>query len=101
MNKRVLFVVPTNRLLQEKEVDAVTYNKFFSISVEVGEKLPPFDHSCYDVIVFDEIFMVNMNILNRIRLFCLRNTDKIRIATGDTKQLQPIERLGSQDKETY
>ena len=53
MNKRVLFVVPTNRLLQEKEGDAVTYNKFFSISVEVGEKLPPFDHSCYDVIVFD------------------------------------------------
>ena len=29
MNKRVLFVVPTNRLLQGKEVDAVTYNKFF------------------------------------------------------------------------
>ena len=79
MNKRVLFVVATNKLLQEKEVDAVTYNKFFSISLEVGEKLPPFDHSCYDVIVFDEIF----------------------IATGDTKQLQPIDCLGSQDKETY
>ena len=101
MNKRVLFVVPTNGLLQENEVDAVTYNKFFSISVEVGEKLPPFDHSCYDVMIFHEIFMVNMYILNRIRLFCLRNTDKIRIATGDTKQLQPIDRLGSQDKETY
>ena len=25
----------------------------------------------------------------------------MRIATGDAKQLQPIERLGSQDKETY
>ena len=46
-------------------------------------------------------FFVNMNILNRIRLFCLKNTDKIRIATCDTKQLQPIERLGCQDKETY
>ena len=67
MNKCVLSVVPANRLLQEKEVEAVTYNKFFSISVEVGEKLPPFDHSCYDVIVVDEIFMVNMSILNRIR----------------------------------
>ena len=69
--------------------------------MEVGEKLPPFDHSCYDVIVFDYFFRVNMNILSRIRLFCLKNTDKIRIATCDTKQLQPIERLGSQDKETY
>ena len=66
--------------------------------MEVGEKLPPFDPSCYDVVIFDEIFMVNMNILNRIKLFCLKNTDKIRIATGDTKQLQPIDRLGSQDK---
>ena len=70
-NKRVLFVVPTNRLLQEKKSmeSLTTYNKFFLISVEVGEKLPPFDHSCYHVIVFDEIFMVNMNILNRIRKF--------------------------------
>ena len=100
MNKRVLFVVPTNRL-QEKEVEAVTCNKFFLISVEVDEKLPPFDHSCYDVIVFNEIFMVNMNILNIIRLFCLKNTDKIRVGTGDTKQLQSIEHVGNQDKETY
>ena len=65
MNQRVSFVVPANRQLQEKEVDAVTYNKFFLIPVEVGEKLPPFDHSCYDVIVFDEIFIVNINILYR------------------------------------
>ena len=85
MNKRLLFEVPTNRLLQEKEVEAVTYNKFFSIAVEVGERLPPFDHSRYDVIEFDEIFMVNMNILNRIRLFCLVSTDKIRVGKGDTK----------------
>ena len=43
----VLFVVPTNRLLQEKEVEATTYNKFFSIAVheDVGEKLPKFDYS--------------------------------------------------------
>ena len=42
MGKNVLFVVPTKRLLQEKEVEATTYNKFFSIAVHeaVGEKLP-------------------------------------------------------------
>ena len=59
MNKNVLFVVPTNRLLQEKEVEATTYNKFFSIAVheDVGEKLPQYGYSPYDVIVFDEIYI--------------------------------------------
>ena len=99
MNKCVLFKISTNKLLQEKEVDAVTYNKFFSISMGVGGGLSPFDDSCYGIAAFDEIFMVNMNIWNRMMLFCLRNIDKIRIATGDTKQLQPINRLGSPDKE--
>ena len=55
----VLFVVPTNRLLQEKQVEATTYNKFFSIAVhqDVGEKLPQFDYSSYDIVVFDEIYI--------------------------------------------
>ena len=54
MGYNVLFVVPTNRLLQEKEVEATTYNKFFSTAVheDVGEKLPQFDYSNYDIIVF-------------------------------------------------
>ena len=54
--ENVLFVVPTNRLLQEKEVEATTYNKFFSIAVheDVGEKLPAFDYSPFNVVVFDE-----------------------------------------------
>ena len=40
--------------------------------------------------------------LNKIRLFCLDNPDKIIIATGDTKQLSPIEDITNcQDKEVY
>ena len=89
MNKQVLFVMPNNRQLQEKLCDgleAATYNKFFSIAVDEEEKgnMPKFDYSMYDVIVFDEVFMVNIYTKNRIRVFCLENPDKIRILTGDT-----------------
>ena len=62
MNKNVLFVVPTNRQLQEiqdKGREATAYNKLFSITVheDAGEKLPIYDYSHFDVIVFDEIYV--------------------------------------------
>ena len=104
MNKNVLFVVPTNRLLQEKEVEATTYNKFFSIAVheDVGEKLPQYDYSPFDIIVFDEIYMSNPYVLNKVRLFIKNNPDKIVIATGDVKQLQGVEAMTNcQDPAKY
>ena len=52
---RVVFVCPTNRLLQEFEGEAMTVNKFFGISLG-GAYAKPFDYSEYDVIVFDEIY---------------------------------------------
>ena len=93
MGKKVLFVVPTNRLLQEKEVEATTYNKFFSIAVhdDVGEKLPQFDYSSFDIIVFDEIYMSNLYVLDKVGQLIKNNPDKIVIATGDVKQLQGVE----------
>ena len=56
MNKTVLCVMPNNRQLQEKRcegLEAITFNKFFSIAVSEDEqgKLPFFDCSMYDVIV--------------------------------------------------
>ena len=107
MNKQVLFVMPNNRQLQEKLCDgleATTYNKFFSIAVDSDEdgKLPKFDYSMYVMIVFDEVFMVNIYTKNRIRVFCLENPDKIRILTGDTKQLPCFEdSTNCQDEEAY
>ena len=107
INKQVLFVMPNNRQLQEKLCDgleATTYNKFFSIAVHEEEKghMPKFDYSMYDVIVFDEVFMVNIYTKNRIRVFCLENPDKIRILTGDTKQLPCFEDSSNcQDEEAY
>ena len=104
MNYNVLFVVPTNRLLQEKEVEATTYNKFFSIAVheDAGERLPQFDYSPYDIIVFDEIYMANLYVLNKVWLFIQNNPDKIVVATGDVKQLQGVEVMTNcQDPATY
>ena len=93
MGKTVLFVVPTNRLLLEKEVEATTYNKFFSIAVheDVGEKLPAFDYSPFDVVAFDEFYMSNLYVLDKVRRFIKENPDIIVIGTGDVKQLQGVE----------
>ena len=60
---RVCMVVPDNRQLQERETTATTYNKFFSVGVDVNEKLAPFDYGSFDVICFDEVYMCNMFML--------------------------------------
>ena len=93
MGKNVLFVVPTNRFLQEKEVEATTYNKLFSIAVDedVGEKLPAFDYSPFNVVAFDEVYMSNLYVLDKVRRFIKENPDIIVIGTGDVKQLQGVE----------
>ena len=104
LGRNVCFVVPTNRLLQEKtgNLEATTYNKFFSIAVDSDEKLAPYDHSFFDVICFDEVLMANRFILNKVRLFCLKHPEKIIIGTGDVNQLQSVEELTNcQDHKTY
>ena len=106
MNKNVLFVMPNDRQLQEKLCDgleATTYNKFFSVAVDDERgKMPKFDYSPYDVIVFDEVFMLGTFWKNKIRMFNKDNPDKIRILTGDTKQLPSLEEsTNCQDVEAY
>ena len=99
---KVIFVCPTNKLLQAFEGEASTLNKFFGISF--GDvKLEPFDYSYFDVIVFDEIYFSSLSTYWRIKQFVEQNKDsKIIIATGDTKQLKPIQALTNiQDYETY
>ena len=93
MGYNVLFVVPHNRLSQEIEGKATTLNMFFSIPVNKGDDLPCFDHSDFNVIFFDEIFMSNIYIYNKIREFVKNNPDKIIIGAGDTKQLPSIQAL--------
>ena len=101
-NYKVVFVCPTNRLLQEFQGEAMTINKFFGISFG-DAKLEPCDYSEFDVIVFDEIYFTNPNVYWRIKQFVEQNKrDKIIIATGDCKQLRSIQPItNTQDYETY
>ena len=97
-----MFVCPTNQLLQSFEGEALTLNKFFGISF--GDvKLEPFDYSGYDVIVFDEIYFSSLNTYWRIEQFVEQNKhNKIIIATGDAKQLRPVQELtNTQNHEEY
>ena len=99
----VLFVCPNNKQIQEVEVEATTLNKFFSIAVEAGDRLPVYNHSGFDVIVFDELGMANGFILNKVRKFVNEHSkDKIIIGTADGKQLPPINDLtNTKDHEKY
>ena len=56
--------------------------------MEKGDKMGAFDHSSYNSIVFDEVGMGGMYVLNRIRKFVKKHAkDKIIMATSDGKQL--------------
>ena len=99
----VLFVCPTNQLLQNTQTDATTNNKFFAIPMEKGDRMETFDHNPYNCIVFDEVGMGGMYVLNKIREFVnTHSKDKIIIATADGKQLPPIKDMtNTRDHETY
>jgi hypothetical protein len=60
-----------------------------------------FDDSGFDTIVFDEIYMSDLQKLARIKKYCDEHPDKIIIATGDTSQLEPINSLSNQFKYDY
>ena len=68
LGMKVLFVCPTNKLVQKYSENAITINTFFGMSIgdEVLEKL---DYSGYDVIVFDEMYFNGLRVLNTIREF--------------------------------
>ena len=90
-----LFVVPQNMLTQEIEGFAITLNKFFSIPVHKGDELPYYDHSDFDAIIFDEIYMANPYIQNKIYKFKMNNPNKIVIGAGDVKQLPSIQSVSN------
>ena len=90
------------KTLQEFEGEALTINKFFGISF--GDViLAPFDYSSYGVVVFDEIYFSSLTTYWRIKQFVGENKhSKLVIATGDTKQLKPIQPLtNTQDYDAY
>ena len=101
-NYKVIFICPTNKLLQAFEGEAMTLKKF--VEINYGDaKLEPFDFTDFDVIVFDEIYSSNLNTYWRIKQFVEQNKhNEIIIATGDTKQLKPVQEItNTQDYELY
>ena len=92
----VLFVCPTNKLVQNNKDNGTTLNKFFSIGMTEETKMKKFDDSGYDVIVFDEIYFANVQILARIKNYVSNNPNKIILATGDTCQLETIDPISDQ-----
>ena len=59
------------------------------------EVIAKFDDSIYDVIVFDEIYFADIQMLTRIKKYSETKLDKIIIATGDTNQLETVEQLSN------
>ena len=90
LGHKVLFVCPTNKLAQNSKNNGVTLNKFFSVGMEEDGIVAKFDDTIYDVIVFDEIYFVDIHMLSRIKKYSETNLDNIIIATGDTNQLETV-----------
>ena len=68
------------------------------MTINNEESLSKIDASQYDVIVFDEIYFVDICKLSKIKNFVDNNKDKIIIATGDTSLLEPINEYSNQKK---
>ena len=97
-NHKVLFVCPTNKLVQNNRENGITLNMFFGVgmSEDKNQRISKFDDKSYDVIVFDEIYSASIRMLAKIRKYVKDNQDKIIIATGDTNQLECIDLINDQ-----
>jgi len=68
---KVLFVCPTNKLVQNNRENGITLNMFFGVgmSEEKNQRISKFDDSSYDVIVFDEIYFANIRMLAKVEKY--------------------------------
>ena len=102
---KVLFVCPTNKLVQNNRESGVTLNQFFGVGMsEDGgvTRMSKFNDKPYDVIVFDEIYFASVRMLAKVKRYSELNPDKIVLATGDTDQLESIDLISdSINHDTY
>jgi hypothetical protein len=101
---KVLFVCPTNKLAQNNLENGCTLNAFFAVGLtdDATSRMSKFDDSKYDVIVFDEIFFANVQMMAKIKRYSEQNPAKIILATGDTQQLETIDLVSNQiDYDVY
>ena len=84
MGTNVIFVVPTDRLYKKRMwkqqpiagFSALLFMKIF------GETLPVFDYYAFNVVVFDEIYMSNLYVLDKGKQFIKDNPDILLIGNG-------------------
>ena len=85
LGKSVLFVVPTNTLADKyrlKKFKTITIFKFQRIDIEK-----------FDVVVFDEILFCSISAFITVQKCISLYPDKTIIGTGDSLQLEAVERL--------
>lgn len=94
LNEKKLFVCPTGELCEDNKkksnCDACTINQFTETHVIETIKMPKFDSSKYEIIMFDEIYQLRFDMLEKIYLYMLKHPEKKYYATGDINQLKPI-----------
>ena len=95
---KTLFVSPQNKLCQKIKKDGfecITFHKLFGLSIyqKTEKKRKLYNIDDYDCIVFDELFMYDIQQLQMIYRFILQHKKRI-IATGDIDQLQPFSNVG-------
>ena len=96
--REVLFVCPTNKLAQNNKENGVTLNTFFAVGMtdDATQRMSKFDDSKYDVVVFDEIYFANVQMLTKIKRYSENNPQNIILATGDTNQVETIDLVSNQ-----
>ena len=90
----IIFVSPFNAQcieLKKDGYDAITINKFFARGIGDINLGKSYDWSSKKLIIFDEILLNNIYLLNMIRNFVEKHSQEITIiANGDVNQLKPI-----------
>ena len=100
--EKIVVVCPTNALAQDNENMGRTTNGFFGLSTIDEEKIQKMNPDDLDIIILDEIYMLNIRKLVKIKQLCEAYPDKIIIATGDTSQLEPINEFSNnKEYKTY
>ena len=67
--RKVLLVCPTDKVAQNNIENGVTLNAFFAVGMtdDATQRMAKFDDSGYDVIVFDEVYFANVNMLAKTK----------------------------------
>ena len=63
---------------------------------DATQRMSKFDDSNYDVIVFDEIYFANVQMLAKIKRYSENDPAKLSLATGDTNELESIDLVSNQ-----